>query len=109
MINNVKVKLAGHYTNFLIKKADISDVNGYTCQEIRKREGGSNYSAESLRIIVSYVVNSENDAINAEDKIKNYVIKNKNSFLQEGKNEYFYLNEKYFKEFQLDFAKLVLS
>ena len=53
---------------------------GYTCQEIRKREGGSNYSAESLRIIVSYVVNSENDAINIEDKIKNYVIKNKNSF-----------------------------
>ena len=68
---------------------------------------GGGYSAESLRI-VSCVVNSENDAIN-EDKIKNYVIKNKNSFLQEGKNEYFYLNEKYFKEFQLDFAKLVLS
>ena len=77
MINNVKVKLAGHYTNFPTKGRYIRCKYGYTCQEIRKREGGSNYSAESLRIIVSYVVNSKNDAINIEDKIKNYVIKNK--------------------------------
>jgi len=80
---------------------------GCTKQEIRKREGGGNYSNESMVILNSYSVETIENARIIEGKLKQFIVNCEFTELQGTKNEYFYCKNTFYQNLQHKFPNII--